>query len=125
METGQTFVIDKQAVGEMAKFYKRPEGELQKLEGLTFSIAKSKVTSAVTSTEVRGTKWEDGKPKRGRPRKFPRATVARLLGELSDASLTGVEAKVEDSSDDAELEQAADELVGATASDSEVEDDSW
>lgn len=108
MQTGDIFKIDNQAVQEMAKFYKRPEGDFSNLEGLEYSIAKSKVSKAVTTTEVRATKWEDGKPKRGRPRKFPRVSVARLLGETDDASLTGaVETEV--------VEETVEEVVDNTA----------
>ena len=134
MQTGQVFKIDAQAVKEMATFYKRPESDFASLEGREFSIAKSKVTSAITDSEVRGTKWEDGKPQRGRPRKFPRSTVARLLGENDDASLqpasassdasdgadtadaSGDTAEASDSADEGEsLDDAAEELIAATA----------
>lgn len=132
MITGQTFTVDAQAVKEMAKFYKRAEDDesLTKLEGVTYSIAKSKTTKAVTDDEVRGTKWVDGKPQRGRPRKFPRATVARLLNELDDASLQPKAEAEEDSvkDEEAELEKAAEEqLVGANAptEDASSDDDAW
>lgn len=123
METGQTYTIDGAAVKEMASFYKRPENDFASLEGRVFSIAKSKSTAAVTDSEVRGTKWEDGKPQRGRPRKFPRAAVARLLGELDDASLqpgastsadSGDSTSSDSSSDDsANLDDAAEQLIAA------------
>ncbi len=126
MQVGQVFKVDSQAITELAKFYKRAEGDFKSLEGVDFSVAKSKVTSSVTENEVRGTKWVDGKPQRGRPRKFPRATVARLLGETDDVSLQAPTESAEAASDDAELEDAADELVAtASPSESTSENDSW
>jgi hypothetical protein len=145
MQTGQVFKIDAQAVKEMASFYKRPESDFAQLEGREFSIAKSKVTSAITDSEVRGTKWDDGKPQRGRPRKFPRTTVARLLGETDDASLQPASSSESDDSadsqsdsvsadasdDSADLDGAAEELIAATApaesksDDGGDGDDSW
>lgn len=142
MQTGQVFKIDAQAVKEMATFYKRPESDFDQLNGREFSIAKSKTVQSVTDTEVRGTKWEDGKPQRGRPRKFPRSTVARLLGETDDPSLqASASDDSSDSSDSADssaqdsataeaseaenLDDAAEELIAATApAASEASDDS-
>lgn len=108
MKSGQVFKVDAQALSEMAAFYKRPESDFSKLNDAEFSIANSKVTSAVTSTEVRCTKWEDGKPKRGRPRKFPRSTVARLLGETNDPSLTG---ETETPSSEVQVEEVSEATV--------------
>lgn len=91
MQTGQTFVVDAQAVEDTAKFYKKTLAQYQALGlvGRTFSIAKSRPGhEPVSALEVRASAWEDGKPRIGRPRRFPRCVVARLLGELNDASLT-------------------------------------
>lgn len=84
MESGQVFKVDQEAVEEMAKFFSKSESYFEKLLGLEFSIAKS--DGAITQKLVRASKWVDGKPQRGRPTKFPRVTVARLLGEDDDAS---------------------------------------
>ena len=49
--------------------------ELNCSEGDDYAISKDS-----TLVEVRASRFKDGKPSRGRPRKFPTATVARLLG---------------------------------------------
>lgn len=137
MQSGQVFRVDTQATQEMADFYKREVRAFEDLDGLEFSIAKSKATPAVTSTEVRASKWVDGKPKKGRPRKFPRATVARLLGLTDDPSLTGETPQgnsTEDSSGDDNAsedlrEAAADAIEAETAnvtnSDDSVDNEEW
>ena len=75
MESGQVFKVDAQAAQEIGA----PE-----LAECQYSIVAD---NGVTSVFVRASKWADGKPQRGRPRTFPRKVVARLLGELNDASL--------------------------------------
>jgi hypothetical protein len=44
-------------------------------DGSTFCIKK------ITSVEVRASRVENGRPKKGRPRKFPFQTVSAILGE--------------------------------------------
>jgi hypothetical protein len=125
MKSGDTFIVDKQALGELAGFYKMDEGSFSKIEGLTFSIAKSKNAPAITSSEVRASKWKDGKPSRGRPRKFPRTTVARLLGEDPNDFQEPVKATVEDVVDEVDtLEEVAAAFVDETPKVSEEKVDS-
>lgn len=107
MEVGQVFKIDAQTAKDL---------DNMDLEGIEYSIVKSR--GSITDVDVRASKWEDGKPKRGRPRRFPRAVVARLLGEMNDPSL---QAPVEDSTK--ELEEKAESLIDEEPV--TVPDDEW
>jgi hypothetical protein len=84
MKSGDVFTVDAQAIEETAAFTKVALEALQaKVNvGDTFSISKA---DKCTTSVIRGTRWVDGKPQKGRPRRFPRATVARLLGEDDSA----------------------------------------
>lgn len=134
MKSGQTFVVDAAARTAVAEFLKLPETELDgKCDvGDTFGIAKSEKCDGDV---IRASRWvpdEEGtlKPKKGRPRRFPRATVARLLGETDDRSLTTptAEEAVEtaEATQDADLEAHAQELLETAPAASEAADgDSW
>lgn len=90
MDSGQTFTVDEQAVVDVAKFYKRNENKLRdKILNRSFIIQDDKLGKPnITPLEVRGAQLgADGKVKRGRPTKFPRHVVARLLGENDDPSI--------------------------------------
>lgn len=121
MKSGDVFTLDAQAIQEVATFTKVPVKEVQqKLSvGDTYSIAKS---DKGTGDVVRGSRWADGKPKKGRPRRFPRATVARLLGEDYEAETAEEVAENEAEAEDAALEEQAEALV---ASEDAADSDSW
>lgn len=133
MQVGDVFTLDTKAIEETAETTGKPEATLrEKLsEGDTFVIAKSE--QFFNNKVVKASRWvvdDDGvgKPKQGRPRRFARATVARLLGEDDDVSLQGTE-EVEDTTD-SDLEAAAEALLGddnvpVTDSTEATSDDSW
>lgn len=106
MKSGDIFVVDAKAISELADFYGVDVAKLQALDGVTFSIANSKSAPAITSVEVRASKWKDGKPSRGRPRKFPKTTVARLLGETLSDTTEEVVAQVESAKVETKVEVA-------------------
>lgn len=131
MKPNDTFVLDAQAIQETAEFTKVALSELQKKlsEGDTFSISKR---DKLNTNVVRGVRWVDGKPQKGRPRRFPRATVARLLNFDDSAFQAAQEAAeaaavAEVAQDEQALESRAEELLGATvdAAPSPNEDSSW
>jgi len=135
MKSGQTFVVDSMALTDVAEFLKTPESDLgDKFNvGDTFGISKSEKCDGDV---IRASRWvpdAEGnlKPKKGRPRRFPRATVARLLGETDDRSLTEptaqVAAETAQEDEDADLEAHAQELLEAAPATSEAssEDASW
>jgi hypothetical protein len=98
MDSGQTFVVDEQAVQDIAKVFKRNPDKLRdKILGHTFIIPKS--LSGVPNIDavlVRGARIINGNIQRGRPAKFPRFVVARLLGEMDDPSIEDYETKITD-----------------------------
>ena len=49
--------------------------EFSLTENSEFAISRD-----ATAVEIRASRFKDGKPARGRPRKFPTAAVARMLG---------------------------------------------
>lgn len=116
MKAGDVFTLDTQAIQEVSDFTKVPLSEVQKKlsVGDTFSVAKSDTGKGEVA---RASRWVDGKPKKGRPRRFPRNTIARLLGEE-----VAVEAEETTVDDDAALEERAAELL-ATSEQSPT--DSW
>lgn len=89
MKTGQIFRVDAQTQTDTAAFYKvTVDSFSDKMPvGSEWAIAKSKVTDSVTKLEVRASRVLSGSVQKGRPRRFPRHVVARLLGELTDESL--------------------------------------
>jgi hypothetical protein len=134
MKSGDTFTLDVQSLDELAAFGKTSVADLTtKINvGDTFSIAKTELCGGEV---IRASKWDDGKPKRGRPRRFPRAVVLRLLGETEEdgAPLAPEEVlEVEQAEEQDALERRANELLGVGAgsvgtpgTNSEDEDDSW
>ena len=88
--------------------------ELSLTEGDEFAISKDS-----TAVEVRASRFRDGKPARGRPRKFPTATVARLLG-ITDLPAPAplrqvtVEDTVSDEGDSTEDEARVSSLIAGT-----------
>jgi len=133
MKIGDTFTLDAQGLQETAEFTKVTVADLQSKVsvGDTFSLSKK---NKFNTTIVQGTRWVDGKPQKGRPRRFARATVARLLGEDDSdfvaAQETDVVANaVADVAAAVALENRATELLGDTDDEpvvAEVADDvSW
>lgn len=66
MNVNDVFTVDQGAIDEL---------KLEVTAGQQYRI-----TQPVNGVEVRASKVVDGKPQKGRPRRFPVATVARLLG---------------------------------------------
>jgi len=133
MKSGDTFELDSQSLDELAAFGKTTVSELNKKkinEGDTFSIAKAELCKGDI---VRASKWEGGKPTRGRPRRFPRAIVLRLLNETEtqEPTQTAEEAvESQEADEQVALEQRAEALLGAGVgasafSDDDDDDDSW
>lgn len=133
MKSGDTFVLDSQSLDELAKFGRTTVAELSKKIGVgdTFSVAKTELCGGEI---IRASKWEDGKPKRGRPRRFPRAVVLRLLGETEEEgpSVDPEEVLEAQQAEEQEaLERRANELLGvgvgaaSATDDGEDDDDSW
>ena len=112
MKSGDVFTLDAQSIQEVATFTKTPLVDVKSklADGDTYSVAKS---DAGTGDVVRGSRWVDGKPKKGRPRRFPRATVLRLLGEKDDRPTAEETEQAEESAQEEELEERADELLTA------------
>lgn len=124
MKSGDVFTIDDQAIDEVAKFTKVPVTQVRSklTNGDTFSIAKNEQCG---SEVVRASRWVDGKPTKGRPRRFPAATIARLLGETYVAPVAAaapVAAPVVD--DTADLEEHAADLLDAPEETPVVAEDS-
>lgn len=107
MKSGDIFTLDAQSIEEVSKFTKTPLVDVQKkcAAGDVYSVAKS---DTGTGDVVRGSRWVDGKPKKGRPRRFPRATVLRLLGEVDTRPETE---EVAEKAADSELEAQAAALL--------------
>jgi len=117
MKIGDTFVLDDAAVEATANLCGQAVDSLSgKVEsGMTYGVSKS---ATLTSDVILASKWEENdegvlKPKRGRPRRFPRATVLRLLGEEDTQADT---AEDETSSEEVELDAIADETLGGVTS---------
>ena len=112
MKAGDVFTLDAKAIEETATFTKIPLVDVQKklTPGDTYSVAKS---DTGTGDIVRGSRWVDDKPKKGRPRRFPRATVLRLLGEEDDRPTAQEAAEAAQASGDAALEAEAAKLLAA------------
>jgi len=110
MKSGDIFTLDAQSIEEVAKFTKTPLVDVQKKcsPGDVYSVAKS---DTGTGDVVRGSRWVDGKPKKGRPRRFPRATVFRLLGEVDTRPTAEEAAAAAEAATDKELEAQAAELL--------------
>ncbi len=110
MKSGDIFTLDAQSIEEVAKFTKTPLVDVQKkcAAGDVYSVAKS---DTGTGDVVRGSRWVDGKPKKGRPRRFPRATVLRLLGEEDTRPTPEEVASVAETAAEAELEAKASALL--------------
>jgi len=106
MKSGDIFTLDAQSVEEVAKFAKTPLVDVQKkcAAGDVYSVAKS---DAGIGDVVRGSRWVDGKPKKGRPRRFPRSTVLRLLGEVDTRPTAEEVAEASETVTDKELESQA------------------
>jgi len=79
-------------------------------DGAEFAISRD-----ATATEVRASRFKDGKPARGRPRKFPTSAVARMLGfETEEAEeVDEVEVEIDESSEEDEARVA--DLIAGTA----------
>ncbi len=83
-------------------------------EGSEFAISRD-----ATAVEIRASRFKNGKPARGRPRKFPTVAVARMLG-ITDFSAPAPLRKttVEDSGgndgDSAEDEARVSSLIAGT-----------
>lgn len=129
MKSGDTFVLDAQAIQEVADFIKKDLSEVQKKlsVGDTFSISKR---DKLNTEIVNGVRWRDGKPQKGRPRRFPRATVVRLLGFDDSEFLAAQQAKeqavaTEVQVVDQALETQAEELLEATEPAPVSAEDSW
>jgi len=115
MEAGQVFKIDADAAKDLGN---------EELEGREYAITKTR--GNITDVEVRASQFKDGKPARGRPRRFTRSLVARLLGETDDPSLQVVEVEAADVVEEPtvdELEEKAEELIAA--SETEADDEPW
>jgi hypothetical protein len=112
MKSGDVFKLDTQSIQEVATFTKTPLVDVQKklTAGDTYSVAKS---DSGTGDVVRGSRWVDGKPKKGRPRRFPRATVLRLLGEKDDRPTTEETESASEAAEEEALEERAEELLAA------------
>lgn len=123
MKSGDVFTLDTQSLDEIAKFNKVPLADVTKKlsDGDTFNIAKS---DSGKGDVVYGSRWVDGKPQKGRPRRFPRATVARLLNEEYETESASEEAEVAEAEaeDDAALEEQAEALLASESADTS---DSW
>ena len=89
-------------------------------EGTEFAISKD-----ATSVEVRGSKFKDGKPSKGRPRKFSVTEVARMLG-ITDLPTVETTTEVEVDTD-VEDEAHVEELVADTVAsvDTDESGDVW
>ena len=85
-------------------------------EGQEFAITRD-----ATEVETRASKFEDGKPRRGRPRRFDTRLVARLLGitDLTFPEPTVVDESTSDEADDEAV--VADLLAGAESEGSDQE----
>ena len=112
MKSGDVFTLDAQSIQEVATFTKTPLVDVAKklTDGDTYSVAKS---DDGTGDVVRGSRWVDGKPKKGRPRRFPRATVLRLLGEVDTRPTTEETESAVEAAEDEALEEKAEELLAA------------
>ena len=112
MKSGDVFTLDTQSIQEVATFTKTPLVDVQKklTDGDTYSVAKS---DTGTGDVVRGSRWVDGKPKKGRPRRFPRATVLRLLGEKDDRPTAEETEQATEAAEESALEERAEELLAA------------
>ena len=133
MISGQVFKLDEQGVQETALFYKTKLAKLNDLVGGEFAIASGRTSNAITEREVMCSRIVNGKPSIGRPRRFPRTVVARLLGETNDPvfSLPPLPTKVTTSPKKAEVLNVHSDDVDGTESTSteatpteENEDDS-
>ena len=136
MKSGDIFKVDAAALQELADLGNTTVADIEKkvADGDTFSISKK---DSCKGAVIFASKWENGKPKRGRPRRFPRATVQRLLGEpLTEAeeteptkAATPVQAPAEPEVDTDALEERAAALLAAPATaavaDAEDDDDEW
>lgn len=129
MKSGQTFVVDAQAVQDVASHLKVDAKELDgKLSaGDSYVVAKSEkcegdVIKASRQVLVDG----ELKSKKGRPRRFPRSVVARLVGETDDRSLTApteeAVAQAKEEADESELEAHAASLLAEAPATEEI---SW
>jgi len=80
-------------------------------DGAEYAISRD-----ATATEVRASRFKDGKPARGRPRKFTTTAVARLLGldDLEFASPVEDEGEVEAESSNEDDEARVAELIAGT-----------
>jgi hypothetical protein len=110
MKAGDIFTLDAQAIEEVATFTKVPLVDVQKKVAIgdVYSIAKSETCSGEI---IRGSRWVDDKPRKGRPRRFPRATVLRLLGEEDTTPSAEEVAQAAEASNDAALEEEAARLL--------------
>ena len=131
MISGQTFQLDEQALVEVAAFSKLslPKVRESLSVGDTFSIAKKEDCAGAV---INASRWDVdsngvGKPRIGRPRRFPRGTVERLLGEpVTTPVFTQVlseeaEAEAESQAEETLLQAEAEALLANESG----EDDSW
>jgi len=111
MKAGDIFTLDAQAIEETAEATNVALLKVQeKLSpGDVFSISKTERCAGIL---IGASRWVNGKPIKGRPRRFSAPTVARLLGE----TYTAPQAAEEDLSVtvDAELEAHAADLLAAS-----------
>ncbi len=114
MKSGDIFTLDETAIEEVADFSKV---SIRKIETKikvndVFSVAKN---SNCNGPIVYASRWVDGKPSRGRPRQFPRATVIRLLGEAAveavEQAQTAEEQRRNQEEEKRALEERAAELL--------------
>lgn len=101
LKKGVTFRLDAQA----AETYTTSTITLQ--EGDEFALSRD-----ATEVEVRASRFVDGKPQKGRPRKMLTVDVARCLGVTLEASDNSTdEAETADAEADAESEAHAAALI--------------
>jgi len=95
-------------------------------DGAEFAISRD-----ATATEIRASRFKDGKPARGRPRKFPTSAVARMLGfddlassEVEEVEETDEVTSEEETSDEEDEARVAD-LIAGTAAPSADDGEPW
>lgn len=102
MQVSDVFTVDQAAIDEL---------KLEVSAGQQYRI-----TQPVNGVNVHASRIVDGKPAKGRPRRFPVAVVARLMGVEAPAATDSTE----DNSDTAEAE--ADAAAEALSSDVDEEE---
>lgn len=84
MKQHDVFTLDQAAIDEL------------KLDTSVFQAGQQfRITQPVNSVEVRASRIVDGKPQKGRPRRFPTSVVARLMGETVPTTTLGADEAVD------------------------------